>query len=59
MELLMSPIGLIMMYISFPLAESTAVERVVYMNKEASQVYDDYYGDRCLCYGIRPQPRPP
>ena len=59
MELLMSPIGLFVMYISFPLAESSAAERTTYNNNEASEACVEYHGDRCLCYGIRPKARPP
>jgi hypothetical protein len=59
MELLMSPIGLIMVVINLSPPAGLAGERKVFRYDEASQVFGDFYGSSHLAYRIRPPPRPP
>jgi hypothetical protein len=67
MEVLMSPIGLMMVVINFsppavrrPLREADwGGGKVVFEYTEASQVWGDFYGTSHLSYRIRPRPRPP
>ena len=59
MELLMSPIGLMMVVINLSPTVSQVEGKVVCEYIEASQVFGDFYGSSHLVYRIRPPPRPP
>ena len=59
MELLMSPIGLIMVVINLSPPVSLVEGKVVFEYTEASKVLGDFFGTSHLGYRIRPMPRPP
>jgi hypothetical protein len=59
MEVLMSPIGLMMVIINLSLPVSLVGERAVFGYEGDSQVLGDFYGTSHLSYRIRPPPRPP
>jgi hypothetical protein len=59
MELLMSPIGLMMVVINLSPPAWPVEGKVVFEYIEASQVFGDFYGSSHLLYRIRPPPRPP
>jgi hypothetical protein len=58
MEILMSPIGLMMVVIDLSLPTGL-VEGRIFLCTENSQVWGDFYGTSHLSYRIRPPPRPP
>ena len=59
MELLMSPIGLIMVVINLSPPIGLVGERAVFRCTEASQVSGVFFGKNNLGYRIGPPPRPP
>jgi hypothetical protein len=59
MELLMSPIGLMMVVINLSPPAGLVDGRVVFEYAEASQVFADFFGSSHLGYRIQPPPRPP
>jgi len=59
MEILMSPIGLMMVVIDLSPAAGLVAGRVVFEYEGDSQVWGEFYGVSHLAYRIRPPPRPP
>jgi len=59
MEILMSPIGLMIAVINLSLSVNLVGERAIFRYDEVSQVLGDFYGTSHLSYRIRPPPRPP
>ncbi len=59
MEVLMSPIGLMMVVINLSLPVGLIGGKVVFEYTEDSQVLGNFYGASHLSYRIRPPPRPP
>jgi hypothetical protein len=59
MELLMSPIGLIISVMNLSPAASRVEGEVVFEYTEASNSLVDFFGTSHLGYRIRPMPRPP
>ena len=59
MELLMSPIGLMMVVINLSPPAGLVEGKVIFEYTEASQVLGDFFGTNRLVYRIGPPPRPP
>jgi hypothetical protein len=59
MEILMSPIGLMMVVINLSPPAGLAGGEVVFEYTENLQVFGNFYGTSHLSYRIRPPPRPP
>jgi hypothetical protein len=60
MEILMSPIGLMMVVINLSPPAGLVEGKVVFEYTENSQVFGNFYGTSHLSYyRIRPPPRPP
>jgi hypothetical protein len=59
MELLMSPIGLMMVVINFSPPASLVEGKAFFEYTEASKILGDFFETSHLGYRIRPMPRPP
>ena len=59
MEVMLSPIGLMMVVINLSPAAGLAGGKVVFEYEEDSQVWGYFFGVSHLSYEIRPPPRPP
>lgn len=59
MEILMSPIGLMMVVINLSPTVSMVEGKIIFECTEASQVLGEFFGTSNLGYRIGPPPRPP
>jgi hypothetical protein len=59
MEILMSPIGLMIAVINLSLPVGVVGGKVVFGYEGDSQVWGNFFGASHLSYRIRPPPRPP
>ena len=59
MEVILSPIGLMMVVINLSLAAGLVGDKVVFEYEGDSQVWGYFFGVSHLSYRIRPPPRPP
>ena len=59
MELVLSPIGLVVRIFDLSPEAGLGWGEVVFSNANQSQVFGDFFGVNHLSYRIRPPPRPP
>jgi len=59
LELVLSPIGLVMHIIGLPGTAGLAAEEVVFTYEKHPQIWGNFFGVCHLAYRIRPPPRPP
>lgn len=59
MELVLSPIGLVIWVIDLPPKAGLVEWGIIFASEIKSQVFGDFFGVNHLAYRTRPPPRPP
>jgi hypothetical protein len=59
MELVLSPMGLIIRVIDLPRDAGLVRWEIIFASERNSQVFGNFFGVNHLVYRIRPPPRPP